>query len=79
MIEIDCKAFLSFIALAPTATAPFSFLACWVELSLTRTDPYPSLSSSNAPLPPPARTEPYRRAALTTLRAALSRACEIHL
>ena len=69
----------SFIALTPTATAPFSFLPCWVELSLTRTDPCPSLPSSNAPLPPPARTEPYHRAALTTLRAALSRAYEIHL
>jgi hypothetical protein len=63
----------------PTATAPFSFPPCWVELPLARTDPCPSLSLSNAPLPPPTRTEPYRRAALTTLRAALSRACEIHL
>jgi len=73
------QSLLVFIALAPTATAPFSFPPCWVELALARTDPCPSLSSSNAPLPPPARTVPYRRAALTTLRAALSRACEIHL
>jgi hypothetical protein len=62
-----------------TATAPFSFPPCWVELALARTDPCPSLSSSNARLPPPAWTVPYRRAALTTLRAVLSRACEILL
>ena len=42
-----------------TATAPFSFPPCWVELALARTDPCPSLSSSNARLPPPARAEPF--------------------
>jgi hypothetical protein len=80
----DCdrlQSLLAFIALSgsPTATAPFSSPPCWVELALARTDPCPSLSSLNAPLPPPARTEPYHRAALTTLRAVLSRASEIHL
>jgi hypothetical protein len=71
-ITINCKAFWSFIPLAPAATTQ----KYWVELSLARSDPYPvsllvDCSSS--------QTESYHRIALATLRATLARARDIHL
>ena len=79
VIATQCKAFWSFISLTPTATS--SLPMHWAELLLTLSDPCPvsllvdcSSSASSA-----AQTEPFRRVALATLRAALPRAREIHL